>query len=266
MSKLFSVAAIAALVIVAFVACGKGKEVKKFANLADFSGANIASQNGAVFDRFIDEVIPNVNHQYFNTLADLVTAVSTDKVDAISIDMPVAKNLVAAQTDLMLFPEVVADDKYGFAVTKGSELGVKANEALKKLRDNGTIKGLEEIWFSADESKKFLPMQTAADTAAVLRYACDVSTIPMSYTDAEGNATGFDLDVMTRIANELGMKLEVTIMPMAAILPTIVSGKADMGGNSMSITEERMKTVDFVGEYYKGGIVIVIKKDRLSGK
>ena len=258
---------IAASVILCLNACEE-KSKKTFAVLADFEGTRIASLNGAIFPDFINPVIPNVEHKYFNTYPDIVMALSADKVDAAAFDMPIAKYLVAQNDNLMVFPNIIADDRYGFAVTKGSDFGVKGNEILQKLKENGTIAELDKIWFSSDESKKILPkLDYKPDfdgSAGSIKYATESTMVPMSYIDSNGKPTGFEIALVSIIAYELNMTVEFTSMAFDALLPALASGKANMVGGSMSMTEERLKSVDFIGPNYEGGIVLVIKKDRLA--
>jgi len=245
-----------------------GNSLRVFTALADFSGARIASEAGSVLSHFIDRVIPNVEHQHFVSLADIVAALLADKVDAISLDMPVALYLTARNNNLSVFPYIVAEDNYGFAVPKGSLLAVKGNEILSDLRANGTIAELEKIWFSADDSGKFMPLLAHRHdfdgSAGTIRYGCQNTLIPMAYATPEGDPVGFDLDIASRIAYEMNMHIKYVNMPFGALLPALASGEVDMAGGSMSMTEERMKSVDFIGPYFDGGITLVVKSGRLG--
>jgi polar amino acid transport system substrate-binding protein len=252
--------------VLLFSACsGSGKT---FSILEDFEGADIASLSGAVFAQFIDAVIPDVKHNYYNSLADMALALSSGKVDAVALDMPVARLFVAEHEELALFPIVVADDRYGFATAKGSWLAAEADRVLQELIANGTVAEIEAVWFSADDSIKKLPglnHNPGFDgSAGTIRYGCDINVMPMSYTDADGSPIGFDIDLMSRIAYELNMEIEFTAMAFEALLTALDSGHADAVGGCMSITPERLESVDFIGPYYEGGIVLVVRADSLG--
>ncbi|MCL2219907.1 MAG: transporter substrate-binding domain-containing protein [Chitinispirillia bacterium] len=264
---LFTVGAAAAFLF--FAGCGsKGAEKKAFASIADFDGAKVASMAGSVFDEFINRAIPNVTHEYYNTMPDMALAVVSGKADAVALDMPVAKYLVAQNPDLALFPDVVEADRYGFAVAKGSELGVKGNEVLNKMREDGTLAKLEELWFSADESQKNLPVLSHNPefdgSAGTITYGSEATYPPTCYIGSDGKLTGYEIDIVARIAYELNMKAEFVPMAFAGLLPALASGKVNMVGGTMSITEERLKSVDFIGPNFEGGITLVIRKDRLG--
>ncbi|MDR0331395.1 MAG: transporter substrate-binding domain-containing protein [Chitinispirillales bacterium] len=270
MHKPFITALIA--VALSFSACSKSGSggsggSGRFVSLADFGGAKIASEVGTVFAGFIDRVIPNVEHKYYVTVAAAMNALLADSVDALSIDMPIALYLTARDTNLAVFPYVVAEDKYGFAVAKGSRLGAMCNGALQKLEGGGAIEELEKIWFSADEERKVLPelnyRKDFDGSAGTIRYGCHRALFPMSYVTPDGRHIGFDIDLVNRIAYELNMTLEMTALPFSELLPSVLSGKVDIAGGSISITEERLEQVDFIGPYFESGAVLIIKKSRM---
>lgn len=94
------------------------------------------------------------------------------------------------------------------------------------------------------------------------------------YEYMEGNKiVGVDVDIANEIAKEMGVELVIENMTFDAIIPAVNSGKADFGVAGMSITEDRLKEVDFSIEYATSMQVIVTKadsgitgEDDLSGK
>lgn len=97
---------------------------------------------------------------------------------------------------------------------------------------------------------------------------------PFTVKDASGKWTGWEADAMDAVCKEA--KIECTIVETAwdGIIPALTSKKIDVIWSSMSITDERMKTIDFTDMYYNGATVIIGKKDgdkditpaHLSGK
>ena len=71
----------------------------------------------------------------------------------------------------------------------------------------------------------------------------------------------------TKIADELGVKLEVKDMAFTSIIPTLQNGQADIVIAAMYITDERKSVVDFADPYMKSGQVICVKKgSTINGK
>jgi polar amino acid transport system substrate-binding protein len=260
-----NVIAVAVLIICSCSRNGNGGGANTFTSLADFSGKKIASESGSVFAQFIDRIIPNVDHRLYYAFDDIVAALRTGKVDAVALDMPVALYFVAHNDEFAVFPYVISVDNYGFAVPKGSRLFVAGNDALRKLQENGAIDEAEKRWFAAgDDKEKTIPEFDYRDdfdgSAGTIRFGCENTLSPMSYTSSSGKPMGFDIEILQRLAYELNMKVEVVAMPFGDLLPALLSGHLDMAGGSMTITGERQESVDFIGPYFEGGTALVVKK------
>jgi len=272
LSTFITLATIATLSLLSLSSCsrknGDVANPRVFTSLADFSGGKIGSESGSVFAQFVDRVIPNVEHKYYLTFDGIVEALRADAVDAIALDMPVALFLAAHNKEFAVFPYVVSVDNYGFAVPKGSQLCVDANEVLHKFRETGVIDDAEMYWFAADDGKeREMPtLDHRPDfngSAGTIRFGCENTLFPMSYASEDGKPLGFDIDIIYRIAYELNMRVEVTAMPFRELLPALLSGRLDMAGGSLTITEERKEFMDFIGPYFEGGTALVVKKSTL---
>ncbi|MEB2847281.1 transporter substrate-binding domain-containing protein [Rhizobiales bacterium RZME27] len=73
---------------------------------------------------------------------------------------------------------------------------------------------------------------------------------PFTSPDASGKWVGWEVDFMNAAC--ASAKLECVITPISwdGLIPALTSKKIDVIMSSMSITEERMKTIDFTDKYY----------------
>ncbi|WDZ77117.1 transporter substrate-binding domain-containing protein [Ensifer adhaerens] len=73
---------------------------------------------------------------------------------------------------------------------------------------------------------------------------------PFTAPDASGKWEGWEVEFMNAMCAEA--KLECVLTPVAwdGIIPALTSKKIDMIISSMSITDERLKTIDFSDKYY----------------
>lgn len=76
---------------------------------------------------------------------------------------------------------------------------------------------------------------------------------PNEYKDANGNPTGWSVDLTNAIGKVLGLKINFNIETFDNILPKLKGGNLDMGMSSFTDTLEREKQVDFV-DYFSAGI------------
>lgn len=72
---------------------------------------------------------------------------------------------------------------------------------------------------------------------------------PFEYIGDDGEPDGFDIALANAIAEKLGLKVEVQDMEFGSLVGSIGS-KIDVAIAGMTITEERLKEVDFSDSYY----------------
>lgn len=96
---------------------------------------------------------------------------------------------------------------------------------------------------------------------------------PYEYRDGN-DIVGIDVEIAKAIADDLGMELKVESMEFDSIIPSVTSGKADVGIAGMTVTDKRKKNVDFTDSYATSTQVMIVKEDNaeitkpddLSGK
>ena len=83
---------------------------------------------------------------------------------------------------------------------------------------------------------------------------------PFTTPDASGNWSGWEIEIMEALCEEA--KLDCVITPTAwdGIIPALTSKKIDMIIASMSITAERMKSIDFSDKYYNTPTAVIGSK------
>ncbi|WP_010542527.1 ABC transporter substrate-binding protein [Dietzia alimentaria] len=76
---------------------------------------------------------------------------------------------------------------------------------------------------------------------------------PNEFKNEKGEIVGFDMDVMTAVAQLMGLEVEFRESDFEKIIPAIEGGTMDMGASSFTVNDERLETVDFV-TYFEAGI------------
>ena len=80
--------------------------------------------------------------------------------------------------------------------------------------------------------------------------------------NGKSKIVGADIDLAQKIADKLGVELELKAMDFDALVPAIQAGKVEMVITGMTPNEKRKKAVDFSDIYFKGeNAVIVNAKD-----
>ncbi len=96
---------------------------------------------------------------------------------------------------------------------------------------------------------------------------------PFEYVDASGEFLGFDMDIGRALCEEMKAECSIVSNDWDGIIPALQAKKFDMILSSMSITEERLKLVDFTDKIYNTPPAIAVAKnsgiaslDDLKGK
>ncbi|AMB99409.1 amino acid ABC transporter [Aerococcus urinaehominis] len=78
--------------------------------------------------------------------------------------------------------------------------------------------------------------------------------------NGKNTVKGIDVSVGQKIADDLGVKLEIVEMEFSSLLSSLEAGNIDMIISGMSVTPERQKSVDFSKVYEVSPQVFVIRK------
>ncbi len=99
----------------------------------------------------------------------------------------------------------------------------------------------------------------AAASAQTLTIATEGAYPPFNNTTADGELTGFDVDIAKALCEEMGRECEIVAQDWDGIIPGLVQEKYDAIVASMSITPERLETIDFTDPYYSNYLALVAK-------
>ena len=238
-----------------------------YQTMADFKGKTISLLSGTSFDVHIENnpvLQGDVKLLYQNSDVDSISSVLSGKSDAIAMDMPNAEIVVAEHPELVIFPEIIQQDDYGFGFQKGSPLVAPFNEAMNKLIAQGLRNEMTAKWMGNDESAKVLIDQDWEGANGTLRFWVNTGTPPMGYLGPEGTPVGYAVDFVLHVAREMDYKVEITECAFDGLIPALQGGKADLAGRSMSITAERLEKIDFSDPFYSGGSVMIVPVDKVD--
>lgn len=86
------------------------------------------------------------------------------------------------------------------------------------------------------------------------------STFP-PYEFKEGDSfAGIDVEIAQAIADKLGMELKIEDVAFDSIIAGVSTGKYDIGLAGLTVTEERMQSVNFSDSYATGVQAIIVKE------
>lgn len=98
------------------------------------------------------------------------------------------------------------------------------------------------------------------DAAEKLVMATNAAFPPYEFYEGE-KIVGIDAEIAAAIAEKLGMELEIQDTEFGSIITGVQTGKYDIGMAGMTVTEERMQTVNFSETYATGIQSVIVKAD-----
>jgi polar amino acid transport system substrate-binding protein len=89
--------------------------------------------------------------------------------------------------------------------------------------------------------------------------------VPWAMKDKTGKLIGFEIDVATRLATDMGVKVEFIPTKWAGIIPALLTGKFDVIIGGMSVRPDRNLKVNFTIPYDYAGQSLVANKKLAAG-
>lgn len=83
---------------------------------------------------------------------------------------------------------------------------------------------------------------------------------PYAFTTADGNFSGFDIELFLNVAERMGFKKEQVIFTgqeFSALMPSVANGRFDVAAAAIGTTDKRKETVDFSDGYLAGFLTIL---------
>lgn len=95
----------------------------------------------------------------------------------------------------------------------------------------------------------------------VVKVGTNAEYQPFEYVDESGALVGFDIDIMNEIASRAGFTPEFVNTKWDGIFVALASGEFDTVISAVTITPERLETVDFSDSYFNAGQGIAVQAD-----
>jgi len=248
--------------------CGQKAPETRIDTIADMKGRRLGVLSGSAYRECTERLQEGIVYESFNDIASAMVALKTGKIEGVPVDEPIARHWVAQNSGVVRIAQVYTSDHYAFAFKKGSELRNKFTEVIRRLRADGTFERYARKWCDATQMDiSFEPLSEGpghTGAGGTLKVALSPEFEPVSYV-VRGKIIGMEPEIVRRIAWELDMKVEFEPLSFGAIIEAVKSGKADLAGGAIIVTDARKQAVDFAAPHYSGGIALLVR-DSGEGK
>lgn len=108
-----------------------------------------------------------------------------------------------------------------------------------------------------------LPVTPDISSSGEFKIASSLGYAPFEFVDADGSPAGLNIELAQAMAKLLGAKLQIENVPFANQIPGLAAGRFKVGWATFSVTEERLKQVDFVS-FMQAGTVAVTRPENAA--
>ena len=102
-------------------------------------------------------------------------------------------------------------------------------------------------------------------TAGTLTVASDTTYVPMEFFDNQKNDyTGFDIDLIRAMGKHMGLNVKIQKTGFDTIFQDLTNKRSDIVISSVTVSDERKKTFNFVN-YFNAGESLLVQKGNPKG-
>lgn len=121
--------------------------------------------------------------------------------------------------------------------------------------------------FAADLRQELAQTSTLAKVIERNKLRVGFSTfVPWAMKDKKGGYTGFEIEVASKLAADMGVEVQFVPTKWSGIIPALLTGKFDIIIGGMGITPERNLKVNFSNPYEFSGMSIVANRKLAGGR
>ena len=212
---------LAGLMLIALVACGGKKDVVKFGviempGMTDSMPAEHKQhmQNG----EFVN----------YNNLSTALMDLESGKINQIFIETSVANYVAAHNEKITALEDTVNVDFSMLTLDSNKEVYDILNNAIKEMKADGTLDTLIEnelkAYINSDPVVKDLPH---FDGAKTIKIGVTGDMPPMDFVASNGKAAGFNIALLTEIANRAQVNIELVHIESGSRPMALSSAKVD---------------------------------------
>jgi polar amino acid transport system substrate-binding protein len=135
------------------VVVNKGTPIANVRTIAGLRKYKFGVQIGTTsYNAIVNDIKPSSKPSVYDTNDKAVFALKSKQIDALVVDLPTAFYVTAVQVPnakiLGQLPTKPGGEHFGMVLAKGSPLTACVNQALAKMKANGTLRAIQTLWLS----------------------------------------------------------------------------------------------------------------------
>ena len=237
--------------------------MKSVNELAD---KRIGILSGTIYDKLASERFPAAQLLRFNAISDMGLALKAGQLDALIINIGPANEMLRANPEIGILAEDFFTSQIGVGFNKNNPaLRDRFNAFLRDVKADGSLEAQRRKWFEQDITQVKMPNYPPQTASPKIVAGVAVGDLPIS-AYVNGEYVGFDIEMIRNFAHREKLQVEFVPLEFNALIASLASGKVDMIADSISITEERQKLIDFSDTYMLEKTFVLVLKANLAGQ
>ncbi len=231
-------------------------------SLADLGGKRVAVITGTTGDFVIRDKYKTSQVVDMVYPADAALALRTNKVDAFVFDKNTLQYIIAKnpnEFELLAERLSVVDIVIPMRLDDNA-LHQKINATIAQFQQDGTIDALYKKWILSSGSQA-VPKFNLDGRNGTLKMGTCLLSEPYAFM-SNGAMAGFDIELAYRLAERLGVRLEITDMSYDAMIAALQVGKIDLAIANFYKVEERQKACEFSTPYIRNDISAMVRRQK----
>ena len=215
--------------VFALAACGEKKDDVVKVGVLEVSGAMDSMQAEEHWAHLDRSYSTNFETIYYSNLSSALMDLESGKIITLGVEGCVADYIVARNEKIVASKRSDAVKNFSMmTMDSNREVYDILNNAIKEMKADGTLEGLIEnelkAYIESDPVAKDLPH---VDGAKTIKIGVTGDVPPMDFVASNGKAAGFNIALLTEIANRAQVNIELVQIETGSRAIALSSGKVD---------------------------------------
>lgn len=234
---------------------------KLMTTIEDIQDKKIGVLLGSVHDKYAHAHYPNAQVMQYKSPSDLLLGVKTGKVDVGLFVHEMLLDMLRKDSSLGFLGETIEIHPVGYGFNKNNAaLRLQFNQFLTSIKQDGTYDDMVNRWIKQGDDHMPDIKARPQHGQLVVGHISD-SGLPFAAVK-DNTLSGFNIELTRRFAAFIGKEVRFDDMEFGSLIPALASGKIDLIGMTLMITEERKTKIDFSDPYYELGMhAFALKKN-----
>src|SRR5574344_814636 len=144
-------------IVFVFAGCAGKKTEKEYKSINDIRHAKIACVSNTIYDKFVEESLPDAIPMRYDDNADIIIALEKGKADIALLGEVRAGSFIKTRPDLEIAFSNLFSQNMGIGFKKGDTLRLTFNRYLAMIKRSGKLKEIYNRWIGSDVDMARMP-------------------------------------------------------------------------------------------------------------